>query len=147
MALTVGTNSWVTILEADAYLTDRIGASSWFDLPDSPANPGEDSKETMLVSAFYWLTGSPELEIPPNSADGVVKNAQIESALFLLEHYGTINEHRGFAYAGVESFSFSKRSESINLNKIKIPEHIIGLLPEYATGEHAFINLTSEYQG
>lgn len=144
MALVVGTNSWVTVAEADIYLTDRIGSTEWFGLLDLPSNPGEDAKETMLISAFYWLIGSPELNLTPSLSATNVKNAQIEAALFLLEHYDELNERRAFISAGGESFKLSKRSEDLNLKNLKIPPQIAGLIPEYGIN-HAIVDFKGGY--
>ena len=130
MSLIVGTNSWSTIAEADAYLTDRINASAWFLLSDQD-DPGELSKESLLVSSFYWLFGAPDLEISKSSSDSNVKNAQIEAALWLLTYSEQLEERRAAMFSGLSSFRYSKRSENFNPSLLKIPPHITGLLSEY----------------
>jgi hypothetical protein len=132
MALVVGTNSWSTRAEADAYLTDRIGATDWFGLADVPANPGEDSKDSFLISAFHWLQGSPELDIPSSASDDGVKNAQIEAALFLYSHYSDLDERRAAISMGVSSFAYSKRREIFDPSQLTIPAYILGMVSEYA---------------
>lgn len=143
MALAVGQNSWVTIIEADTYLEHRIGSVEWFSLSDTGAS-GTDTKENMLVSAFYWLTGSPDLLLTPTLTDPNVKNAQIEAALFLLEHYTELNERRAAINTGVSDFEYSKRSETFNYEQLKIPPQIMGLLSNYSYN-HAFVDLCGEY--
>lgn len=141
MAVVVGTNSWVTIAEADDYLTDRIDAADWFLLGDTD-NPGIVSKTSLLVSAFHWLNTS--ATISSSSTDDSVKNAQIEAALFLQKHYTELDERRAAASMGVKTFRFSKRSEDLDLNRIKLPEHIAGLLAGY-TSLNTFATLKGPY--
>lgn len=144
MALVVGTNSWITVLEADDYFTNRIGSTDWFDLPEAPANPGEDAKETMLVSAYYWLTQSSVLSLSADLTDANVKHAQAEAALFLLGHYSELDARRAAMYTGVTEFELSKRREKLNLAQLQIPDYILGLLNEYST-DHAIVNLSGDY--
>lgn len=133
MALVVGTNSWATRVEADAYLTDRISTEDWFMLEDTPPNPGEESKESYLVSAFRWFQGSAELTIPASSTDDNVKNAQIEGALFLMEHYMELNERRAAMATGVAEFAYSKRRERLEPSQIKIPDYIVGMILNFVS--------------
>jgi hypothetical protein len=131
MSLVVGTNSWCSVSEADTYLEYRINASEWFQTGEK-SSPGEVSRESLLVSAFYWLQGAPELEISATVTDTDVKNAQIEAALFLLEHYDELNERRAAIYTGVSSFKLSKKSENFDINQLQIPSYILGMLGNYA---------------
>jgi len=144
MSLVVGTNSWASVAEADTYLTDRINATEWFSLNVSPATPGAVAKESLLVSAYYWLSGSPELEIPASVTDTDVKNAQIESAWFLYEHYTELNERRAAMYTGVESFKLSKKSENLNIDNLQIPSYIMGMLRLYGVRNDTAL-LAGEY--
>lgn len=132
MPVTVGTNSWTTIAEADTYLTDRIGAEDWFDLSDT-GSPGADSKTTFIISAYYWLKNSAEVEIAATVADSNVKNAQAEAALFLLNHYNELNERRAAIATGLKSFQYSRRREELNYSQLQIPVHILNMLSDYAT--------------
>ena len=131
MSLVIGTNSWATRAEADAYLTDRIGATDWFTLEDTPVNPGEDSKDSYLISAYQWLIGAPQLTISAASTDANVKKAQIEAALFLIEHYLELNERRAAISTGVTRFKYSKREEDLNANNLSIPDYILGMIESY----------------
>ena len=130
MALVVSQNSWVTINEADIYLTDRIDASDWF-LLNSVGNPGEQSKTTLLASSYFWLMGDTAFELSSTLTDGDVKNAQIEGALFLLGHSSELDAKRAFLSFGGMSFRLSKRQESFRLQGLTIPAHILGLLSAY----------------
>lgn len=141
--LTVGQNSWATVAEADAYLTDRIQTIEWFELDEQDA-PGEVSKETLLISAFYWLKNAPQLSLSENLTDGVVKNAQIEAAWFLYEHYTSLNARRAAIFTGVEEFELSKRTERLRIGNLQIPDFILGSLSAYAV-ENTVITLKGHY--
>ena len=143
MSLVVGQNSWVTISEADSYLTTRMVAEDWFDLNDI-ANPGETSKSSLLVTAFHWLMNSSELDLSSSLTDDFIKNAQIESALFLLEHYNELNARRAAMYTGVENFKLSEKSEKLNISNLQIPNYIMGKLSIYNT-ENVIIELAGHY--
>ena len=143
MALVVGQNSWATVIEADAYLTDRINAEGWFILAAAGA-AGVVSKITLLASAYHWLLNAPQLELSSGLTDDDVKNAQIEAAFFLLEHYDALNERRAAMSTGVEDFRLSTRHEKLNVNKLQIPDHIIGTLRAYV-GENTTAQLKGHY--
>lgn len=131
MSLVVGQNSWVTVAEADIYLGDKIKAIEWFNLSELPSNPGEVAKESLLITAFYWLSGSPELSISPTLTDSNVKNAQIEAAWFLYNYYDEYDARRAAIFSGLKSFQYSKRSEDLVVDQIGIPDYIIGMLRDY----------------
>lgn len=134
MSLTVGSNSWVTVAEADAYLGDRIGTSDWFDLGDTPINPGDDSKETMLTSAFFIIRSAVDFEIALSSEDSAVKEGQIEMALFLLNNYEEWEKRLTMRSLGIEDFSFADHSEKLVLDSSLIPINVKGKLASYYVG-------------
>ena len=143
MGLIVGQNSWITIVECDTYLTDRIGSEDWFDLADS-GDPGALSKTSLVISAFNWLMGAPQLSLSASLTDEFVKNAQIEATLFLLEHYSALNSRRAAMSTGVTAFRMSKKSENLDINKLTIPNHIIGMLSAYSI-KNTFVELKGHY--
>lgn len=143
MSLIVGQNSWVTVDETDSYLTDRIGSEAWFDL-NPTSSPGGVGKESLIISAYYWLSGSPELSLSSSLTDILVKNAQIEAVLFLLEHYRELNERRAAMFTGVEDFEISKRSENLDISQLRIPDHIVGMLSDYQIS-NCVVVLKGEY--
>jgi len=130
MAISVGTNSWVTIAEADVYLTNRLDAENWFLLTDEE-DPGEASKTTYLVTAFYMLYNNTDFQIALDCSDVNVKNAQCEMALFLLNNYADFYRRMSLIASGVDDFTRSKWSET--LGKIEIPYNIIGMLRFYGS--------------
>jgi len=111
MALVVGENTWVTLVEADLYLTDRIGTAAWFALPDT-AGPGEPSKELYLIMAFNMLLNHPSYCLSASLTDENVKKAQTELAFYFVSSYDTFISSADMASRGVSSFTLSKWSES-----------------------------------
>lgn len=144
MALSVGDNSYVTVAEADTYLTNRIEAEAWFALSET-AGPGAVSKESYLVSAFTWLRSSPSLSLPEASTEDAIKNAQIESAFYLLEHYTALNARRSAQSQGVVSNRLSKKWEEFADKDVsEIPSYILGSLSAYMTGNE-IVQLAGQY--
>jgi hypothetical protein len=131
MAIVVGANSWTTISEANAYLTDRIDAANWFLLSDE-SDPGSESKTSLLVTAFNILYGNQDLNIPISSDDDLVKNAQCEFALFLLLNKEDYFKRIAMTACGIEEFTRSKWSEK--LIAVSVPYNIFGMLINYFVG-------------
>lgn len=128
MAVQVGINSWITIAEADAYLTDRIDAVEWFTLADTGA-AGSNNKTSYIVSAFYWLYASELFVIPKSNSDQDVKDAQAEVCLFLLKYSSDYERRQALISSGVKDFTRSKWSET--LNEVSVPVNIRGMLHAY----------------
>lgn len=126
MAVVVGTNSWVTIAEADAYLTARAGAKEWFALNEAPAAPGEDSKETFLVTAFNWLLFDGGFGLSSSLTDDYVKTAQIEAALFLLKYRISFEDRAAKIAGGVKRFKNSKWEEELGI--VQKPQSVLSPL-------------------
>ena len=145
MALVIGTNSWASVAEADIFLADRIDAEAWFLFAESGAS-GVRTKESLLVSAFYWLRGSPQLSLPSSSTDADVKNAQIEAAWFLQEYYEEMKDRRAALATGVETLRMSRRTESLSIRNLGIPNYILGMLASYQAS-NVTVTLKGEYDG
>jgi hypothetical protein len=126
MAVVVGTNSWATIAEADAYLGSRAGSTAWFELPDTPPTPGQDSKETFLATAFFWLLDYPGFSLTADSTAAAVKRAQLEAALFLLQFRADYEARAAKIAGGVKQISMSKWSET--LGEQALPKRILAIL-------------------
>lgn len=143
MALIIGQNSWVTLTEAETYLTDKMEVEDWFTLSDS-ANPGAVSKTTLLISAFYWLLNSAQVELSATLTDVFVKNAQIEAAWYLYQHNSALNNRQAAMSQGVEEFRLSRKREQLNIKNLTIPSHILGMLKNYSV-QNTFVELKGHY--
>jgi len=131
MSLIVGTNSWVTIAEADTYLEDSMNAGDWFDLPiESGTEQGSKSRSSVLITAFRWLMSHSSLSgLSASLTDDNVKQAQIESAIFLLRYQSDYERRDSLRAMGVSQMSVSKWSES--LEDVTLPSNIASLLSSY----------------
>jgi hypothetical protein len=132
MALTVGVNSWASVAEADTYLGDIANRTAWFDLDDTPADPGEQAKSSLLVTAFRWITSKTTLTIS-NTSDSI-KNAQIEAAYFLLINQSEYESREALIKSGVKSFRYSEASESFDISQMDLPDSVTGLIGGFTTG-------------
>ena len=145
MGLTVGTNSWATIAEADTYLTNRIGAEDWFDLSDT-GDPGAVSKETLLITAFYRLSASYNIEA--SETDTNLKNAQIEAAFFLMDNFVEFDERDKTLAAGVQKFRQSQWSEDYRdgFTEVMFPGFILNFIKDYTGGSYFPQLLGEDYE-
>ena len=141
MALVVGTNSWVTLVEADAYLTNKVGTQDWFSLTDTPTNPGDASKESFLITAFNYLITKAGYVIPSDSTDANVQAAQTEFAYYLFV-YGAAYEDRINAQAsGVTEFKLSKWSEKYSESSL-LDQPLPSIVQNYLS-EYYYLNITA----
>lgn len=144
MALVVGTNTWATIAQADEYLTTRMGSGKWFDLPESPANPGEESKETFLVMAFNILVNKGGFSLIPELTDTNVIYAQSEMAFQLFSDLETFEDGADIMNKGLKSFKLSQWQEEYFANSegdFALPYMVENFLTEYRL-DNVFVDIT-----
>ena len=123
--ITVGTNSWITLAEADAYLANKFGADNW-------AAAVQSSREQAIITAFWRIYGSSEYTIAKSSTDENVKNAQAETAYFILTYSGELSKRAALQSAGVKSHSVSKFKETYSGNVgTLLPQEAIDLLDSF----------------
>lgn len=133
MSLVVGTNSWVTLVEANAYMNDKWDASDWSGLTDL-------QKESLLISAYRRIRSV--FSIAASNTDENVKYAQIELAWYIYEYWDD-HERRAALYAqGVREFKISRFSET--LVGTQLPQHVLDLLDDYNTKNAYFAELDRE---
>ena len=125
MSIEVGENSYVTIAEADSFYTTRPGTVYWFTLEEAPPSPGEESKEGWLVTAYYWLFDD-SFGLPASSDNPIVKRAQLEAAVFLMDYMDEYRDRIAKTAGGVTSFMISRWME--NLSSIMKPQNILDIL-------------------
>lgn len=143
MAIIIGTNSWVTIAEADTYLTQKINVEDWFTLSDDGVSGGT-TKENLLVTAYRWLLDAPGVSLSATTSDDNVKNAQIESAIWLQAYEQEIKDRSSAIYSGVSSFKLSKRSENLDIKNVQIPAFILGMIRSYSE-QNTTVDFLGEY--
>ena len=131
MAITVGTNSWVTEAEANTYMGNRLDADGyWTD--EAPDNA------RALITGYKWLNaGKYSL---PTTATQAVKDAQCEMALFLLQHQPDIDLRMGLQVQGVISAGVVKEKyKSDNYAELPIPPIVQSLLAAYDTARPVYM--------
>lgn len=132
MAITPGVDTWATVAEADAYLTNLVGASNWFALPISNTTPGTASKEAYLVSAFYWLSGVYGLAEDAAAPD-LLKRAQAIAAQWLIENQEDYKAHDAIIASGVTEFSWSQWTEKL-ATSVRPPRSVSSILVQLGIG-------------
>lgn len=142
MSIIVGQNSWVTVLEADAYLETKTGSQGWFLLNTSPATPGEPSKESYLITAFYWLLDD-SFGLSASLTSDLIKRAQFEAAYFLLNYSSEYEDREAKIAMGVNDFKNSKWEET--LGSVTKPRRILDILASAGySGSSRFAQLVGE---
>ena len=81
MSITVGTDSWTSLADANTFFESHIGSSVWDDLSDL-------DKEKYLKTAYRWIYYDSAFTVPAASSETAVKYGQCEAALFLINYYG-----------------------------------------------------------
>lgn len=125
MALIVGTNSWVTVAEADTYFATKWGASAWATLPNA-------SKESLLITAYNWIQAQSMFTIAPSATDQYIKNAQFETAWYVYKFFDEHEKRRALIASGVTRFQISEFEE--DLDRAGFPEFISDMLKDSITG-------------
>lgn len=132
--MTVGIDTWVTIVEADAYMLGKFDASAWTSLPNA-------TKEQALITAFRWIRSV--YDISASSTLQKIKDAQCECAWYVYSHWTQHEKRSALISQGVEDFTVSKFSET--LGKTELPEFVKDLLKDFTVGEY-FPVLTREIE-
>ncbi len=121
--ITVGTNSWITEAEADAFFTTRFGADAYW-------LSGTD-KEGAIITAYNWLMGCPQFSLAASAtAAQAVKDAQCEMVLFLVIHQPDIDLRVGLQAQGVREAGIVKEKYD-GKNRMPIPPAVMTLLDAY----------------
>jgi hypothetical protein len=133
MSIDIGVNSWATIAEADAYLTNKLDSQPWFALPDS-AGAGEESKELYLIMAFYTLVDKQGYYLAPGNTDEDLKKAQTELAFYFIDNYASFVDQADTMNKGVSSFKASKWEEDYfasNAGDFPLPYMVTKFISNY----------------
>jgi hypothetical protein len=123
MSIVVGTNSWITLADADTYFTTHIGSDPWDALSDA-------NKEYYLVTAYNWIYYDSAFSVPAASTETAVKYGQCEAALYLISYYTDMKKHEAMIASGITSFEYGKRQE--DLTQIKKPQIVINMFSSVA---------------
>lgn len=121
VTLTVGSNSWVTLAEANTFL-ESIFDTNWSGIST------DDDKKKCLITAFWLIYTWPEVSIPKNSTDENVKIAQMRLADWVYSNYSEWKDRASLIAGGVKNFALSKWRES--LDKSSLPIEVQNLLDD-----------------
>jgi len=116
----VGTNSWVTLVEANNYLEGKLNADAW-------ATLSNNVRTQCLITAYRWLFYHPNLNIPASSTADVVKSAQIELAWWIYNYYAGYEKRGSLIASGVTEFDLSEWGEKLTAQDLpKVVKDILG---------------------
>ncbi len=144
MAFVVGVDSWVTVEEADTYLTYRLGTEEWFSIPKQ-TEPGVPSRESILGAAFRELLNCTSLTLTESSTNDNIKNAQIEMALYLTGYFDEMQDRRAAIATGLNIFWLGRRYEKLEKYTTGIPDYILNMLSDYSNLGGVFVDMVSPY--
>lgn len=102
-AIIVGTNSWVTVAEADTYFEARLNAAAW-------SSATATQKIQALIMAYRQLNAA-SYSFPSTAVDAM-KYAQFEQALFLLSYSSDIDARTALQAQGVTEAGIVKEKYS-----------------------------------
>ena len=131
MAVTVGTNSWLTEAAANTYFDDRVGIGDYW-VDDADENP------RALVTSYKELVNSNKFSFPA-VATQVMKDAQCEYALHLLIHEPDRTIREGLQSQKVVEAGIVKEKYNRIGKGISFPPLIESLLEAYSTESPGYI--------
>lgn len=133
MSLTLCTDTFITLADAETYMAKRLGASKFW----HKERTDQDTKEAALATAYRSLVGCGQFSLP-TTAGGItqpVKDAQCEMALFLLQHQEDMDGRLGLQAQGVRQAGIVQESYGgAELGAFPIPPLVAGLLDAFRTG-------------
>jgi len=134
--LTVNSNTWITLVNAETYFLSRLGSSSYWS-----ATVTDEIKKASLVTAFRHLTGMKDFSLPITGTPAdIVQYAQCEQALFLLVTQNELLSRKGLQAQGVVSAGVVKESyDKDMLGKIAISEITKEMLNAYFTSGGVYL--------
>jgi hypothetical protein len=121
--LIVGSNSWCTIAQADAYMDEIYDRSAW-------ATLSNEQKSRLLISAFRWINQQTDFSIPATSSAAKVLQAQYEAAWFIYKFFEAYEKRRALSAGGVSNYRILDFSET--LNGVEFPIFIKEMLIDFA---------------
>jgi len=124
----VGTNSWISLADAEIYMTTRLGASKVWTSSVVTVN-----KEAALITSYKQLMGCDKYSLPVTAVQAL-KDAQCEMALFLLQHQDDIDSRKGLQAQGVLQAGIVEETyDKDRVGVMPIPPQVDNLLKDYRT--------------
>jgi len=129
--ITVGTNSWVTMTEANTFFEGRIKSSDYW-------TASADDNIPALITAYKWLQAG-KYAFPATIVQAI-KDAQCEMALFLLQHQSDLDLRVGLQVQGVIAAGVVKEKYRNNkYTALPIPPIVEQLLEDYDTEQPLYM--------
>ena len=129
MSLTVGTNTWATLVEAETYMLLRLNANAVWD--DDLA---EEEKDKALATAYRQFNADNRFALP-ETADQNMKDGQCEQALFLLFNQGDVDSRSGIQSMGVTSSAVVGEVYGDDPKRVPISLQAGDLMRDYRTND------------
>ena len=125
MALIVGVNSWVTLLESNEYF------NTWFGLPMTTwATLTDVDKEALLITSYNGINKDSNLDIPADSDSAKVKEAQSIYAWWYYLNGDDSHKRGGLIDQGVTEFKTLDFMEKYG-KTAGLPEDVLDLLEDF----------------
>ena len=122
LTLTVGTNTWVTLAEANSYMAAKWGAESWSEM-------SAENRKKLLIHAYNWINRLSNYSFGSTITTNM-KYAQIELSWYVYENNDGHKKHEALNAQGVKEFDISKFSEKLT-GKTELPQTVKDLLADY----------------
>ena len=124
LAVTVGTNSWCTLAEADEYNLYIYGRTTWETL-------SKDDRIRLLVTSYRWIKNDARFSIAASSTSQSVKDAQVELAWYVYTYGDSHNDNDAVQAQNVIDFKVSQFEQEYRENgTIKFPKIVEDLLSD-----------------
>jgi hypothetical protein len=118
IVLTVYSNTYVTLSQANDYLTSKYGASGWLSLSIT-------IRKQLLISAYTWLVSE---GLSKTSTAELVQWAQMELAWWIYNYISEYEDREALIAGGVREFALSKWREKLEENGL--PKRIFKLIAD-----------------
>lgn len=138
MALTVGTNTWLSVTDADEFFTLRLSTDSW-------TAAATAKKEAALAQAYRTLTQC-GLYSFPDTATQAMKDAQCEQALFLLHEEDSLDARMALQAQGVRTANVVKESYGDGVATIPLAPLAKLMLDDYALSADKTAQIVTIYR-
>jgi hypothetical protein len=123
--IVVGTNSWISLEDAEDYMATRIGAGVVWNTAAE--------KEAALITAYKQLMGCDKYSLPV-AATQTLEEAQCEMALFLLQHQEDMDARKGLQAQGViQAGMVEETYDKDKVGVMPVPPQVDNLLKDYRT--------------
>lgn len=118
VTLTVGTNTFITLTDADTYFEARVNAGAW-------NGSSDDEKKAALVTGYRDLSTRFSFS---STISNAMKYAQCEQSLFRLQDESGIDARAALRSQGVESAGVVKESYASGIGEVPIAPSARGFL-------------------